>query len=119
MTAPTHHSRFQSWSYRLSTILRSFKALYALPPERARAFIKSYEAYDHDWADEQELIRTLGPDYYPSIKQHIIDYYSVLNHLLALGQVEKMYIPPVMDLSASVLRNQILFERKMARDLGI
>ena len=119
MTAPTHHSKLQFWSYRLSTILRAFKALYTLPPEQVEAFIKSYDAYDHDWADEQELIRTLGPDYYRFIKQQIINYYSVLNHLLALGQVEKMYIPPVMDLSASVLTNQVLFERKMARDLGV
>ena len=119
MTAPTIHSKFRFWSYRLSTILRSFKALYTLPPEKAQAFIKSYEVYNHDWADEQELIRKMGPDYYQSIKQQVINYYSVLNHLLALGQVEKMYIPPVMDLSASVLTNQILFERKMALDLGV
>ncbi len=49
----------------------------------------------------------------------MIDYYSVLNHLCAIGQVEKMYIPPTMDLSKSLSENQNLFEQKMCKDLGI
>ena len=105
--------------YRLSTIRRALKALYTLPPETVQAFLRSYEVYDNDWADENALIRKMGPDYYETMKQQVINYYSVLNHLLALGHGEKMYIPPAMDLSASVLGNQILFEQKMARDLGV
>ena len=58
----------------------------------------------------------MGKDYYKEIQKKLIDYYSVLNHLCALGQVEKMYIPPAMDLSVSIMANQVLLEQKMARD---
>jgi len=103
----------------VSTGLRSLRTLYTLPPETVQAFIRSYDVYDNDWSDEDLLIRKMGPDYYRTMKQHVINYYRVLNPLLALGPGEKMYIPPAMDLSAGVLGNQILFERMMARDLGV
>jgi sterol 24-C-methyltransferase len=75
--------------------------------------------YDHDWANEEQLLQKMGPDYYNKIKKKLVDYYSVLNHLCAIGHVEKMYIPPAMDLSKSIIANQALFEQKMSRDLGL
>ncbi len=107
------------WFYRLSTIAKSFKTLYTLPQEKIDAFMNSYIIYDHDWSNEEALLRTLGKDYYEEIKKKLIDYYSVLNHLCAIGQVEKMYIPPAMDLNASIIQNQKLFEKKMAKDLTV
>ena len=107
------------WFYRVSTVLRSMKTLYTLPPEKVKSFVDSYDVYNHDWKDEEELIQSFGPDYYKAMKQQVIDYYSVLNHLCAIGEVEKMYIPAAMDLSKSFTENQKLYERKMCRDLGI
>jgi sterol 24-C-methyltransferase len=107
------------WLYRLSTIAKSFKTLYTLPPEKIDAFMKSYNIYDHDWENEEQLIQDMGVDYYNEVKRKLVDYYCVLNHLCALGQVEKMYIPPAMDLSKSIIQNQVLFEEKMAKDLGV
>ncbi len=112
-------SKLQFFAYRLGTMAKSFKTLYTLPQEKVNAFLNSYDMYDHDWADEEGLVQTMGPEYYAKIKQKLIDYYSVLNHLCALGQVEKMYIPPAMDLSKSIMANQTLFEKKMSHDLGI
>lgn len=112
-------SKLEFYAYRLSTILRSFKTLYTLPREKIDAFLGSYNIYDHDWANEDELIKEMGSDYYNQVKKKLIDYYSVLNHLCAIGQVEKMYIPPIMDLSKGIIANQILFEKKMAQDLGV
>src|SRR5262245_7613869 len=77
---------FQFWRYRISTISRSLKALYALSPVEVDAFISSYEIYDHDWRNEELLIEKLGTDYYKEVKKKLIDWYSVLNHLCALGQ---------------------------------
>ncbi len=111
-----------SWGfklYRLGTMLKSFKTLYTLPQEKVDSFLNSYNIYDHDWADEKQLIEKMGADYYKEIKKKLVDYYSVLNHLCAVGQVEKMYIPPAMDLSKSIMANQTLFEKKMAQDLGL
>ncbi len=106
-------------SYRLKTILKSFKTLYTMPREKIDAFLDSYTIYDHDWRNEEELIKEMGFDYYDQVKKRIVNYYSVLNHLCAVGQVEKMYIPPVMDLSKGIIANQTLFEEKMARDLKV
>jgi sterol 24-C-methyltransferase len=108
MTATTS-SRVQLFKYRASTVLKALKELYFLPQEKIDAFLNSYEIYDHDW-DQNQLA-------YPKVKQKLIDYYCVLNHLCAIGQVEKMYIPPAIDLNANLLVNQRLFEERMAKDL--
>ncbi|HEX2582819.1 MAG TPA: class I SAM-dependent methyltransferase [Chlamydiales bacterium] len=112
-------SKLQFWAYRLSTICKSLKILYTLPPEKINAFLDSYDMYDHDWVNEDQLLQKMGSDYYNKIKKKIVDYYSVLNHLCSIGQVEKMYIPPAMDLSKSIIANQALFEERMSRDLGL
>ena len=104
MSSSTAQSKAQFWLYRISTILKSFKVLYSLSPEKIDAFLNSYVIYEHDWVDEEKLIQELGADYCNEVKKKLIDYYSVLNHLCALGQVEKMYIPPAMDLSKSIHR---------------
>lgn len=112
-------AKVQFWLYRLSTVLKSLKTLYCLPQEKVDAFMESYTIYDHDWADEDELIEKMGANYYKEIQKKLVDYYSVLNHLCSIGQVEKMYIPPAIDLSKSIMENQALFERKMCGDLGV
>ncbi len=112
-------SKLQFKMYRLGTILKSFKSLYTLPQEKIDAFLNSYDIYDHDWVNEEQLIEKMGSDYYEQVKKKLVDYYSVLNHLCALGQVEKMYIPPALDLSKSIIANQNLYEQKMCKDIGI
>lgn len=107
------------YAYRVGTILKSFKTLYTLPQEKIDAFLNSYNIYDHDWANEEEMIRDMGPEYSKEVGRKLCDYYSVLNHLCSLGQVEKMYIPPIMDLSKGIMANQVLFEKRMAKDLGL
>jgi Methylase involved in ubiquinone/menaquinone biosynthesis len=95
------------------------KTLYTLPPEKVKSFVDSYDVYNYDWNNEEELIQSFGPDYYKEVKERVINWYSVLNHLCAIGQVEKMYIPAAMDLSKSFSANQKLFEQKMCQDLSI
>lgn len=112
-------SKLQFKLYRLGTMLKSLKALYTLPQEKIDAFLNSYDIYDHDWVNEEQLVEKMGSDYYTQVKKKLVDYYSVLNHLCAIGQVEKMYIPPAIDLSKNIIRNQELYEQKMCRDLGI
>ena len=119
MAQPVITSKFQFWVYRLSTILKSLKTLYTLPPEKVDAFLNSYIIYDHDWANEKELLAEWGPNYADAIQRKLVDYYSVLNHLCSIGQVEKMYIPPAIDLSKSIIANQKLFEKMMCDDLRL
>lgn len=112
-------NKLRFFAYRFSTILKSFKTLYTLPQEKVDAFLNSYIIYKHDWANEEELIKEMGPDYYNQVQKKLVDYYSVLNHLCAIGQVEKMYIPPIMDMSKGIIANQTLFEKKMSKDLNV
>lgn len=119
MQITTGSAKLDFWAYRLSTVLKSFKTLYTLPQEKIDAFLNSYVIYDHDWANEKELIEDLGPNYEQEVQKKLVDYYCVLNHLCSVGQVEKMYIPPAMDLSVSIIENQKLFEKMMCQDLGL
>jgi len=119
MSQPTVKFKSPFWLYRLSTILKSIKTLYTLSPEKIDAFLNSYDIYDHDWANEEHLVQKMGVNYYEEVKRKLVDYYCVLNHLCAIGHVEKMYIPPAMDLSVGILENQTLFERKMSQDLAV
>lgn len=119
MPVATIRPKLQFFKYRVSTILKSLKTLYFLPQEKIDAFLGSYNIYDHDWVNEEQLIEKMGANYYMEVKRKLIDYYGVLNHLCAIGQVEKMYIPPAMDLSKSIIANQALYEKKMCQDLGI
>jgi len=92
--------------YRLRTVLHSLVKIYQLPQKQIDLFLQSYALFDKENVDAND-------------EKHIINYYSVLNHLCALGQVEKMYIPAVIDVSKGIYENQILFERKMTKDLNI
>jgi sterol 24-C-methyltransferase len=112
-------SAFAQKAYRLRTVLQSLRFLWALPPERFDAFMASYAIYDHDWAFPDAMRAAFGPDYVREVSRRLADYYGVLNHLCALGEVEKMYIPPALDLSKSIVDNQVMFERRMFRDLRV
>jgi sterol 24-C-methyltransferase len=47
------------------------------------------------------------------------DWYSVVNLLCSIGQIEKMYIPPRLEAGKSVHHNQLLYERMLAEDLRV
>ncbi len=64
------------------------------------------------------MIAALGPNYREKVGECLRSYYGVLNHLCALGEVEKMYIPPHMDKKASPFENQVLCERAIAEAVG-
>ncbi|CAI7618812.1 unnamed protein product [Penicillium bialowiezense] len=91
----------------------AFRHLAHLTPKQVDDFMASYVIYNLDWSDEKQMTETLGPNYQEK------SYYGVLNHLCALGDVEKMYIPPWMSPKSSVLENQIIYERSIAEDIGL
>lgn len=92
--------------YRARTSWRALRALSTLPKEKVETFLKSYEIF------ELEKIRGEAD------ASKIVNYYEVLNHLCACGEVEKMYIPAVIDLKYGVFKNQVLFEEQLAKDIG-
>ncbi|KAK3704261.1 hypothetical protein LTR37_013935 [Vermiconidia calcicola] len=104
---------------RMETALHSFRVLRGLTKKQVDNFLNSYVIYDLDWVDEGQIIEVLGPDYQKQIGECLSDYYSVLNHLCAIGELEKMYIPPVMDLHANIPTNQSLYEESITGELQL
>ncbi|WP_165476869.1 class I SAM-dependent methyltransferase [Legionella fairfieldensis] len=104
--------------YRLATILRSFKAIYQLSPQQVDAFMDAYGIYDCDWVHGTAM-KGSSPMDYSQVKKNLLAWYGVINHLCAIGEVEKMYIPPTLNLKESVINNQTLFEKKFSQDLGM
>jgi sterol 24-C-methyltransferase len=90
---------------RVYSIVHAFKALYHIKQEDVDRFLKSYRLFGNEKVDKTN-------------EELIIDYYNVLNYLCALGEVEKMYIPPVMDPKLGVFDNQIEYEKKMMSYIG-
>mmetsp|Transcript_28974 Transcript_28974/g.73530 ORF Transcript_28974/g.73530 Transcript_28974/m.73530 type:complete len:362 (+) Transcript_28974:98-1183(+) len=94
--------------YRATTTLTALYALIMMPQETVDGFIKSFELFAKEkYSSEEDA-------------EQILNYYTVINHLCALGEVEKMYIPPVMDQKLGIFANQVLWEEKgMADKLNI
>jgi sterol 24-C-methyltransferase len=72
--------------YRLLTSAKAVRAVLSTPKEDVEAYLKSYHIFDTEVLTKEN-------------EKYVADYYRVLNHLCAIGDVEKMYIPPVYDLS--------------------
>lgn len=89
---------------RIGTILSSFKVIYYMTEEDVNRFMKSYVLFQTEKVNNQT-------------EKLIVDYYNVLNFLCSLGDVEKMYIPPVIDESKGIFDNQILYEKRMMKYL--
>ncbi len=84
--------------------MRSYNELFVDSPENTKA--------DYD--------RGLPLKGYPQgSSNELTELYKVIHLLCTLGSVEKMYMPPTIDSEQSVLQNQILFERIVAKDLNL
>ncbi|KAL4902193.1 hypothetical protein BDW74DRAFT_158766 [Aspergillus multicolor] len=104
---------------RWRTFWKSFRYLQHLSPKQVDDFMASYVIYNLDWSDEKQMVDVLGEDYQSKVGDCLQAYYGVLNHLCALGDVEKMYIPPFMSAKATVRENQLLYEESIAQDIGL
>eukprot|EP00443_Scrippsiella_acuminata_P000022 CAMPEP_0115257822 /NCGR_PEP_ID=MMETSP0270-20121206/46973_1 /TAXON_ID=71861 /ORGANISM="Scrippsiella trochoidea, Strain CCMP3099" /LENGTH=313 /DNA_ID=CAMNT_0002673545 /DNA_START=223 /DNA_END=1164 /DNA_ORIENTATION=- len=79
-----------------------------MPHDKLERFLLSYRMFEMD--------QFTGA---PSEVDLLTDYYSVLNHLCAIGNFEKMYLPPYLDENKDVFENQRLYEKQMATYLDI
>ncbi len=108
----------KSKAYRFATSWRALKAIYQLSESQVEAFVKAYEIYDCDW-ERGEAIYDSKKVSYKEVKQNILNWYGVINHLCAVGEVEKMYIPPTLNASENIIHNQIQYEEQFSRLLGM
>lgn len=99
--------REDAW-YRFTTSVTAIYEIAMMQEEKLNRFLLSYSMFEKDqFVGEEGEIELLT------------DYYSVLNHLCAIGNFEKMYLPPYLDASKDVYENQKLYEKKMADYLEI
>ena len=101
--------------HKIASALRSMRALLFLSDEHLQRFLDSYDVFSMEW--EERLADS--PEDYRETSRKVADFYSVLNLLCAIGQIEKMYIPPRLDAAKGVHENQLLFERMLAEDLRV
>jgi sterol 24-C-methyltransferase len=91
----------------MKTFFNAWHKVRSIKKEELNSFLASYQLFNKDQVlDETD-------------HKSIMDYYTVLNSLCALGNVEKMYIPPIINSNLGVKENQDLFEKKMAEDLEV
>jgi sterol 24-C-methyltransferase len=94
--------------YRLSTTLKAIYELQLIPPERVNNFLKAYEMFElQSMTNSEEHMKWVK------------DYYETLNHLCAIGNYEKMYLPPMRDPSKDTYTNQRLYEKRMMSQLKV
>jgi len=88
--------------------LQAVMALQAIPQQRIENFLNAYEMFEMDsFTGTSEQM------------QYVKDYYETLNHLCAIGNYEKMYLPPLLDPGLDTYSNQKLYEKRMASRLGV
>lgn len=104
----------------IETRVRALRQLLCLSNSDRTAFFDSYTAFETANAVCSRSDFRNGVALRPLLTEgdeRIVAYYKVLNLICALGCVEKMYIPPVIDETLTLQENQCLFEALMANDI--
>lgn len=97
--------------YRIKTSFIGLKRLATLPEEDKQACIDAYKFFQRMQAGEET--KTADET------QAVADYYKVLNNMLSIFDVEKLYIPPQLDKSQGLYGNQLLIEQFVLKELNL
>lgn len=97
--------------YRIKTSLTGIKRLVTLPQEDKDACVDAYKFLQHmqtgaetDTEDETKAVAA---------------YYKVLNNMLSVFDLEKLYIPPQLDENEGLYGNQLLNEQNIFEELNL
>lgn len=97
--------------YRLRTALGGLKRLASLSEEDKRAGVDAFKFFQRMQAGE--VTETADET------RAVADYYKVLNNLLSVFDLEKLYIPPQLDENLGLYGNQLLCEQAVLEDLAL
>lgn len=97
--------------YRIKTAATGLNRLATLPAEDKQACIDAYHFFQRMQAGE--ATETADET------KAVADYYKVLNNLLSVFDLEKLYLPPMLDESKGLYDNQILTERAVLEELHL
>ncbi len=98
-------------TYRVKTSVIGLKRLATLPTADKQACIDAYHFFQRmqdgeptETADETRAVAA---------------YYKVLNNMLSVFDLEKLYLPPMLDETVGLYENQILVEREVLESLKL
>jgi sterol 24-C-methyltransferase len=97
--------------YRLKTAFQGLTRLAAMPAEDKQACINAYRFLQRMQDGEE----TATEDETAAVAA----YYKVLNNLLSVFDLEKLYIPPQLDDSLGLYGNQLLCEQAVLKELNL
>ena len=97
--------------YRAKTAVGGLRRLAALPEEDKQACIDAYRFFQRMQDGEETATE--------DETRAVAAYYKVLNNLLSVFDLEKLYIPPQLDDSLGLYGNQILCEQDVLAALEL
>ena len=97
--------------YRIKTAFIGLKRLATLPKEDKQACIDAYKFFQR--MQDGEETKTEDET------KAVADYYKVLNNMLSVFDLEKLYIPPQLNDSEGLYANQLLCEQAVLKDLNL
>ena len=97
--------------YRIRTALVGLKRLAELSAEDKQACIDAYKFF--------QKMQDGEPTETEDETKAVAAYYKVLNNLLSIFDLEKLYIPPQLDESQGLYGNQILVEQAVLKELDL
>ena len=97
--------------YRIRTALGGLKRLAQLSAEDKQACIDAYRFFQR--MQDGESTETAEET------KAVADYYKVLNNMLSVFDLEKLYIPPQLDETLGLYGNQLLVEQAVLGDLAL
>jgi sterol 24-C-methyltransferase len=97
--------------YRIKTSLIGIKRLMTLSDEDKQGCIDAYEFFQRMQNGEETKTE--------DETKAVADYYKVLNNMLSVFDLEKLYIPPQLDESQGLYGNQLLCEQAVLKELNL
>jgi sterol 24-C-methyltransferase len=97
--------------YRIKTSLVGIKRLITLSDEDKQGCINAYKFFQRMQNGEETSTE--------DETKAVADYYKVLNNLLSVFDLEKLYIPPQIDDSQGLYGNQLLVEKMVFEELNL
>ena len=98
-------------TYRIKTAFTGLKRLATLSEEDKQAGIEAFKFFQRMQAGE--------PTETADETKAVADYYKVLNNMLSVFDLEKLYIPPMLDESKGLYENQLLIEKAILAELDL
>ncbi len=97
--------------YRIKTSLTGIKRLVTLPQEDKDACVDAYKFLQH--------MQTGAETNTEDETKAVAAYYKVLNNMLSVFDLEKLYIPPQLDEKQGLYGNQLLNEQDVLKELNL